>query len=63
MPKSGRSPARDRVDCGKASLSKNIFDKLSNETRFAGLSFEGNAPRCSALTVRHRRTVRTFVSR
>ena len=30
------------------SLSKRIFAKLSNETRFTGLSFERAAARCSA---------------
>ena len=34
------------------SVSKNIFDTLSNETRFAGLSFERAAARRSALVVR-----------
>ena len=45
------------------SLSKSIFDKLSNETHFVGLSFEKAAARRSALAVRQRRTTRTFASR
>ena len=40
------------------SLSKRIFDKLSNETRFTGLSFEKAAARRSALAY-----ARTFASR
>ncbi|MFR5422507.1 MAG: hypothetical protein ACLTG4_11610, partial [Oscillospiraceae bacterium] len=40
-----------------------VFDKLSNETRFTGLSFEKAAARCSARRARLRRTLRTFASR
>ena len=40
------------------SLSKSIFDKLSNETHFVGLSFEKAAARRSALAY-----ARTFASR
>ena len=40
------------------SVSKSIFDTLSNETRFAGLSFEKAAARRSALAY-----ARTFASR
>ena len=40
------------------SLSKSVFDKLSNETRFAGLSLEKAAARGSALAY-----ARTFASR
>ena len=45
------------------SLSKRIFAKLSNETRFTGLSFEKAAARCIARRARLRRTLRTFASR
>ena len=47
---------------GLLSVSKNIFDTLSNETRYAGLSFEKAAARRSALAVRRWRTTRTFAS-
>ena len=43
---------------GGWSLSKSIFDKLSNETHFVGLSFEKAAARRSALAY-----ARTFASR
>jgi len=43
---------------GLLSVSKNIFDTLSNETRYAGLSFEKAAARRSALAI-----ARTFASR
>ena len=33
---------------GREACQKRIFDKLSNETRFTGLSFERAAARCSA---------------
>ena len=39
-------------------VKKSIFDKLSNETHFVGLSFEGAAARRSALAY-----ARTFASR
>ena len=45
-------------DFGALSVSKRIFDTLSNETRFAGLSFEKAAARGSALAY-----ARTFASR
>ena len=45
------------------ACQKSIFDKLSNETRFTGLSFERAAARGSARRARLRRTFRTFASR
>ena len=45
------------------ACQKSVFDTLSNETHFVGLSFEGAAARRSALAVRQRRTTRTFASR
>ena len=48
---------------GREACQKRIFDKLSNETRFTGLSFEKAAARCIARRARLRRTLRTFASR
>ena len=52
----------DCENCGSCHLvcacQKSIFDKLSNETHFVGLSFEGAAARRSALAY-----ARTFASR
>ena len=45
------------------ACQKSVFDKLSNETRFTGLSFEKAAARCIARRARLRRTLRTFASR
>ena len=46
------------------SVSKSIFDTLSNETRFAGLSFEKAAARRSALaTLAHLRAEKYFCRR
>ena len=45
------------------ACQKSVFDKLSNETRFTGLSFEKAAARGSARRARLRRTLRTFASR
>ena len=51
-----------RLAAGRpGACRKSLFDTLSNETRFTGLSFEKAAARCIAR--RARRTLRTFANR
>ena len=53
-----------RLAAGRpGACRKSLFDTLSNETRFTGLSFEKAAARGSARRARLRRTLRTFASR